>query len=236
MKESLSFETLEQHVRVAMPVVPIIQKTKPARAALFVGLLGALIALLGVNAESGDWRGWLTLLGLVAEVAGFAIYFAIELRHELPQFVEAKLNFARELERDYGPYLSVLAWLRRFDRDHLEERAAYLRQRQAMMARRFSLVLGAVDKLGVLPVFAAGYLQLKDFGFPPQLELWEGVLGFMLIVMYVLSLWLAGLKLRLDLYVGLFESALQGQSGQALRRHAPNVAAASKEPAAIVQQ
>lgn len=234
MKESLSFETLEQHVRVAMPVVPIIRKTKPARAALLVGVLGALIALFGVNAESGDWRGWFTLLGLVAEVVGFATYFAIELRHELPQFVEAKLNFARELEKDYGPNLAVLTWLRRFDRDHLEERAAYLRQRQAMMSRRFSLVVGAVDKLGVLPVLAAGYLQFKDLGFPPQLDHWQGVLGFLLIGMYVLSLWLAGLKLRLDLYVGLFEAALQGQSGQAPRQHAPNVAAASKEPAAIV--
>lgn len=234
MKEPLSFESLEQRVRAAMPDVPVIRNTQPARAALLVGLLGALVALFGAGAASGAWRGWLTLLGLGAEVLGFGIYFCIELRHEVPHFVEAKLNFARELEKDYEPYLAVLTWLRGFDRKHLEERAAYLYQRQAMMSRRFSLVLGAVDKLGVLPVLAAGYLQFKDIGFPPQIDLWQGVLGLLLIGMYVLSIWMAGLKLRLDLYGGLFESALQRRGDEALRPHAPNVAPRSVEAAAIV--
>ena len=216
MTDTLSFEVLEQRLRAASPDIPIIRKTKPARGALLVGGVGALVALLGVNAATGSWRGWLVVVGLVAELGGFAIYLIIELRHELPKLREARLDFARDLENEFGPYTDLLRWLTRFGAEALERRAVYLRQRQTIMASRFSVIVGAVEKLGVLPVLAALYLQMRDMGFPPELGLWEGVFALILISMYLLCLWLVGFKRRLDLYVGILEAALHEAKSQAL--------------------
>lgn len=221
MTDTLSFEVLEQRLRAASPDIPIIRKTKPARGALLVGVVGALVALLGVNAATGSWRGWLVLVGLVAELGGFAIYVAIELRHEIPKLREARLDFARDLEKEFGPYTDLLRWLTRFGVDALERRTIYLRQRQTIMASRFSVIVGAVEKLGVLPVLAALYLQMRDMGWPPGLGLWEGVFALILISMYLLCFWLVSFKRRLDLYVGILEAALHEAKSQALAQPAP---------------
>lgn len=221
MTDTLSFEVLEQRLRAASPDIPIIRKTKPARGALLVGLIGALVSLLGVDAATGSWRSWLVVVGLVAEIAGFAIYLIIEWRHELPKLREARMDFARDLETEFGLYTDLLRWLTSFGVEALEQRAVYLRQRQTLMASRFSVIVGAVEKLGVLPVIAALYLQMRDMGFPPELSLWEGVFALILISMYLLCLWLVGFKRRLDLYVGIFEAALHEVKSQALAQPPP---------------
>ena len=44
------------------------------------------------------------------------------------------------------------------------------------------VVIGSVDKLGVMPVLAAVVIQFQDAGWPPQISWWQipwfGVLAF----------------------------------------------------------
>lgn len=211
MKKPFRFEAFEAQISEALPGGAVIRNTKPARVALLVALLGTVVALFAVHMPAGDFKNWLVLGGLGGELGGFLTYFGIELRHELSNFRHARRNFARDLEVDYDSYMTLMIWLRSFPRPDMEQRLTYLRQRQAMTARRFSLVLGSFDKLGIFPVLIAIYFQLKD-GYLTRLELWQGMFVFLLAATYVISHWLVGLKLRLDLYVGLFESALCGDT------------------------
>lgn len=208
MSDAFTYENLESEIRKVIPDKPIISANRWARGALAVGLLGAAVSLAASVFMRGDWRAWIIVPGFVLEIVGFIVYFYHELRTEIPWLRKAKDEFPAILDADYNGYLTLVTWIRRYPLPEVQMHLDYLCLRQDVMARRMGLVVGAIDRLGILPVAAAIYLQVNDMGWPPQISLFQGVLAFLLLALYVLCHWLSGFKLKLDFYVGLLSSAM----------------------------
>jgi hypothetical protein len=205
MNGHLSFDSLEEQIRERMRDEPIINRS--GRVWLLIGVLGALVALGSQYFAPVGWKIWIAFAGMCTELAGFVVYFIIELRQELPWFRDAKASFAKELESNYAKHLDIVAWLSKFPKAEIHSRLHYIKQRQDIMARRLALVTGSVDKLGLLPIVVAVYLQLRGSGWPPQVDFWNGFWAALLLATYAVCLWLVGLKLRLDLYVNMLASS-----------------------------
>jgi hypothetical protein len=80
------------------------------------------------------------------------------------------------------------------------------------MRSKLPLLTGSLEKLGILPLAAGVFLQLKDLPRPMQMQ-WPQIL---LIAFLMLCYWAGVLQLslrfRLELYDTLLKQALDGQS------------------------
>lgn len=204
--ETLSFEALERRVAVYAPPVPFLGVTPWQRGMFLIGVLGFVVALAGPRLAPGTAGVGIGFIGALVECAAFAAFAFNSLRAEIPEFIEAKRKFAGELDADYEKYLELFAWLRRFPAEELRRRLSYVRRRRDTMTDRFGLLTGGMHRLGVLPLAVALYVQFKDG--VGSIGLWEGLLAAALLLLYAMSWWLVGFKLRLDLYVRLLEDAV----------------------------
>lgn len=91
--------------------------------------------------------------------------------------------------------------------------ASALRDR---MNERMGLVYGGFQRLGVFPMLVALYLQFRnwkwgDWASAFDVNLVAGLLIWMMVLLYAAGWLLIGLRTRVDTYVNLLESALQGE-------------------------
>lgn len=125
-------------------------------------------------------------------------------------------DFARDLDDIYAPYRNVVTALRAHPATEITQRLRYVRDRKATLTYRHALLSGGMEKIGILPLLALMYLQLKDWSFGNWKDLLDhvhlvgGVLLWMLLIMYLVAWWVARIKGRLDLYEALLAEAVAG--------------------------
>ena len=207
MDNTFSYQNLEREIRKVIPRASIVNGSHPARVALGVGVLGAISSLAATIVLSGPWQEWIVIPGFVLEILGFGIYFFYELKSEIPWFRKAKDEFPAALDANYSAYVALIVWIRRYPLHDVQMRLDHLRVRQESMARRMGLVVGAMDRFGILPVAVAVYLQLNNAGWPPKISVFQGLLAIFLFGVYALCHWLSWFKINLDFYVSLLASA-----------------------------
>jgi len=176
-------------------------------------VVGALLAMVPTKLFQPSWAV-VTVggIGLMIEVAGVIGFFIFQLRDVWPMLRNRHVQFARELEVDYVSYVEIVSWLRCFDSANLHAHLTYLRGRRDAMQKRLGLFTGGQQLLGVLPVLAALYIQVREMVWPPHISFLEGLIAFMLILAFSVG-WLAVTqKLRLDLYECLLSDALADQT------------------------
>jgi hypothetical protein len=148
------------------------------------------------------------------EIIGLGVGLACVVRREWQGFRQAHARLAHELDRSYGHFCRLVAALRRYPRVELRSHLRYLRGRKAAFAYRTSLLAGGMERLGVLPILAVLYVQLKDWRFGDWVSLWSnvhlvgGLLLWALLLVYLLSWWMIRLRGRLDLYEEILTEAL----------------------------
>ncbi len=205
---SLSFTELERRVAEYCPPEAIISKNKSDRIAFWVGLSGGLIAFTAKYFFPPSYATWVLLLGGLIEIVALGVFFISTVKQEIPGFKNAKLNLANDLEYDYDHYKKLISWLRTTPLDDVRKRLRYIQTRRETMHQRFGLLVGGMERLGLLPILVALYFQFKDFHFPVSFDLLNTILAILLVAFYLVSWWLAGLKLRLDLYAQILGDAL----------------------------
>lgn len=213
-----SFQELEEHVRIAMPLVPVLGRDLSSRIALLLGLIGALaVALVHLVPASLQLR--ILYVGLVLEFLGFGLYVVRELASEARWLRDPRMNFAADLEDDFRRHNELLAWLRAQPQNTLRARALYLSDRRVRLSNRLSVIFGGIDKLGILPLLAAAYLQLKGGVTPTGISMWEGVAALLLLGTYAIAHLGLRLQRQVELYIALFDSALvgEGEAGRMTR-------------------
>ncbi|RDY66904.1 hypothetical protein DX912_11415 [Lysobacter soli] len=82
------------------------------------------------------------------------------------------------------------------------------------MGERMGLLLGGIQRLGVLPLLIALYLQFRnwewgDWAGAFDVNLLAGLLIWAMLLLYAAGWLLVGLRTRLDSYVGLLETSLR---------------------------
>jgi hypothetical protein len=188
------------------------------RLSLIVGAVGAGLGMLLGSTFSGKVGAIGALTGLAIEVAGFGIGIWLNLKRDWPQFRHARSEHAKQIERSYEQYQQLVQQLRRFPLEQRRLRLRYIRDRRATMHERLGLFTGGTERLGVLPILIALYLQLKDWRWDDwnvfaNITLVQGLLAFAILLTYALSWYLIHLRTRVQAYELLLAEANAQDAG-----------------------
>ncbi|WP_447896842.1 hypothetical protein [Stenotrophomonas acidaminiphila] len=188
------------------------------RWSLIVGLAGAGLAMLLGSALSGKAGVAVTQLGLAVELLGLGTSMCLRIRREWRQFRDARREHAREIEEGYTQYQQLVQQLRAFPLEQRRRRLRYIRDRRTTMHERLGLFTGGMERLGILPLLVALYLQFKDWRWGnwnafANITLVQGAFAFWILVAYALSWYLVHLRARVQAYELLLAEA-NAQDGE----------------------
>jgi len=182
------------------------------RWSLIVGIAGAGLAMLLGSVLSGQAGVVVTQLGLAVELLGLGTSLCLQIRREWRQFREARHEHAREIEDGYTQYQQLVQQVRAFPLEQRRRRLRYIRDRRTTMHERLGLFTGGMERLGILPLLVALYLQFKDWRWGnwntfASVTLVQGLLAFAIFLAYALSWHLINLRARVQAYELLLAEA-----------------------------
>ncbi|GGA39851.1 hypothetical protein [Dyella nitratireducens] len=133
------------------------------------------------------------------------------------------MDIATELDSFYVRYQHVVDDLRTYPASEVAKHLRYIRDRKASLIYRHALLSGGMEKIGILPLLALLYFQLKDWSFGDWKGLLEHVhlvgclLLWVLLITYGIAWWVVRAKGRLDVYEALLTEAgvLEAEDGGA---------------------
>ncbi|MGB0221501.1 MAG: hypothetical protein ACPGJF_19340 [Sinimarinibacterium flocculans] len=208
--DQLSFREFQSRYEAAFP-----DSDPPAgqweRYGLYAALLGIVIAsVAGIAAINTTLGQVVVLTGFSVEIVGVIVYVAAGFVRIKRSIQLDDRSSAQNLDRDYLGYEQIVSWLRRFPRDALESRLVFTSNRTDSWQRGTSLVMGGVEKLGILPVIVALYLQFKDTSriWPPDITTVGGVFALLIIGIYVIGMWALTRRLQVTRFERLLKVAL----------------------------
>ena len=226
--KALSFALLDEKVSQYIKDTDTDERPgKLERWSMAVGWVGGGVGLVVAKVLSGRLALVLAVIALVVELIGLGIGMAFLIRRELRSFRRPHVQFSHELDHAYGFYCELVTSLSAFPKAELQRRLRYLKARKATLMYRTGLFTGSMERLGVLPILAALYVQFKDWEFGNWASLWAnvhlvgGLLLWALLLAYLVAWWLIRLRSRLDVYEALLDEALEegacsGSLGQSL--------------------
>ncbi|WP_234852652.1 hypothetical protein [Pseudoxanthomonas winnipegensis] len=182
------------------------------RWSFVVALLGAGVGMLLGSILEGRTGLAFAATGLALEIGGLLVTLVLQIRREWPSFRHPYAQHAAEMEHEFHHYQDIVQALRAFPREQRLQREAFIRNRRSNMHERLGLFTGGMDRLGVLPLLLALYLQLKgwhwgDWTVLADITLIQGCLAFLLLLAYVMSWDLIRLRARVQSYEQLFAEA-----------------------------
>lgn len=184
------------------------------RATLGAGLIAisGLAILLLAKTLPHNPKPWVILLLaalLLVEVVGLILSVPTTLSDVVTMTPgRQRRELASEMDFDMPHYQGILAWLRSFPSERLQDMGEYAAFRLDRYRSKMPAFIGGVDKLGALPVLAAIAIQFKNASWPPQISWWQIVLFGVLAWFYWMSVLLINLRFRVELYNALLKKAL----------------------------
>ena len=224
--ERLTFAELDRRIE-ALPAGPESAMDRPAwvvgmdRIGFIGMLLGIAPAVLAQWMRPAEWMVIVAYAGLAITIMGFLPGFLRNIAMLFGALKRGHLDIVEQWDHDFGAFNDMLAWLMRHADDSLEQRLRFVRAAQARMAAKMGLIYGGTERLGILPLLVAGYVQLDallNAGF--DIPLWKALLGLFAVLAYASCLVLCRARIRLDLHAVLLSEALERKSrtGQARDR------------------
>lgn len=182
------------------------------RWSLIVGIIGAGLGMLLGSVLSGKAAAIGALSGLALEVLGLGITLCLQIRRDWRQFRDARREHAQHIEKGYTRYQQLVQQVRAFPLEQRRLRLRYIRDRRTTMHERLGLFTGGMDRLGVLPLLVALYLQFKDWRWGnwnafANITFVQGALALWILVAYALSWYLIHLRVRVQAYELLLAEA-----------------------------
>lgn len=188
------------------------------RWSLIVGIAGGGLAMLLGSVLSGRAGVIASLSGLAVEILGIGTTVCLQVRRDWRQFRDARREHARHIEEGYTQYQQLVQQVRAFPLEQRRLRLRYIRDRRATMHERLGLFTGGMERLGVLPLLVALYLQFKDWQWGnwnafANITLVQGALALWILVAYALSWYMIHLRIRVQAYELLLAEA-NAQDGE----------------------
>lgn len=211
-RKDLTFQQLDEQVDAYIKITEDAPPSAVERWSFAIALFAAGFALLIGNIADGPIASYATWIGLAVEILAFAVFLIRFIKRNWKIFRQSRRSYAIDLDGDYGEFLKFVNWLKTFCPVELSQKLRYVRGRKNSMIYRLGLLTGGVERLGVLPVLVALYLQFKDWEFGDwesigQINVVGGSLLWILLLLYAAGWWLIGLKTRLDTYETLLAEA-----------------------------
>lgn len=211
----LDFERMDEMVDAYAAAKKGSLPGRAERYAFAIGVVGTVFALVTSGLSPQYLSVWWGVGGVVVELAGFTLFLVLFLKREWRSFRNSKRDYAIELDRDFVKYVGYVRQLREYPRNQRDRLLRYIQARRKVMHSRMSLVTGGMERLGVMPLLAALYLQFKDWRLGDWAALGEvtfvqGFLAVALLVIYMASWALILLYSRTESYeLLLLEAAAQ---------------------------
>lgn len=217
---ALSFSWLHDKVAAYVAHSRYPKPSRVERASVWVGVgaagVGLLVAALSPRVIAPQLAAGVLSACLAVELAGFATHLILMAKRELPQLLKPRLAHAAEMDFDFAHWRELVAELSGFPLAQREEMLRFASALRDRMNERMGLVYGGFQRLGIFPVLVALYLQFRnwkwgDWASAFDVNLVAGLLIWMMVLLYAAGWLLIGLRTRVDTYVNLLESALQGE-------------------------
>lgn len=211
----LTFERMDEMIDAYAAATKGSLPSRTERYAFVIGLAGTFFALVTSGLSPRYLPVWWAVGGVVVELAGFTLFLVLFLKREWRIFRNSKRDYAIELDRDFGKYMGYVKQLGEYPRNQRDRLLRYIQARRKIMHFRMGLVTGGMERLGVIPLLAALYLQFKDWRFGDWAALGEvtfvqGSMAVALLLIYVASWVLILLYSRTEAYeLLLIEAAAQ---------------------------
>lgn len=209
---SLHFADLNQLLDQYLKKIDGPKPGKWDRSALTAGIGGAGVGLLLGTTLTGTAGAIAAYGGLVVEIIGLAIYAALQIRRDWRQFRHARAYHAGEIESGYQHYQQLVRLTRSFPLAERKQRLRYIQDRRSTMHERLGLFTGGMERLGVVPLLLALYLQFKDWRLADwkaisNVNFAQGLLAFCLMLAYLMFWHLIHLRTRVQAYELLLTEA-----------------------------
>lgn len=203
------FQQLEEHMQALSPPVQL-----GFRRDLWLIVLVVLGLLLAVSPLDRLFASEVavvaSMVGTTLQLVGAVLLTYRQARDVIPDFIDSKRKFAVDLDDHFAARERVLTWLRSAPPEVRASRLAYVEARLEAVRSRYSLVFGAVDRLGVLPVLVGVFIQfhaLKSVSWPAT------YLGIFIVVLYLMSLWVSRHRVQLEGYARLLRTVVRPTTG-----------------------
>lgn len=208
----LDFPALAQAMTHYLQVADPNPTAQYERWGLAIGLMGAAIAMLFGTLLQGTAALVFAVAGLVMEVIGLSLTIILPIKREWRDFRFPYPRHAAAMETDFHHYQAMVAALRAFPLEQRLRRETFMRNLRLNMHERLGLFTGGMEKLGIVPLLLALYLQLKDWRWGDwhalsNIHLAQSLLAFLLLVAYALSWHLTRLRIRVQRYEQLLAEA-----------------------------
>jgi hypothetical protein len=212
----LTFALLDE--RVSQYIKETSADDRPGRLerwSMVVGWTAAGLGLVLAKTLNGKLAVVLVFAALAIELLGLGVGLICMIRREWRSFRQPHAQFSSELDQAYTFYRGLASSLSGYACSELNRRLRYLQTRKASLEYRTGLFSGSMERLGVLPILAALYVQFRDWEFGDWTSLWQnvhlvgGLLLWSLFLGYMVSWWLIRLRSRLGAYEALLIEALE---------------------------
>lgn len=213
----LTFALLDAQIE-ALPEGPVSTLRSPRwmRPWTFVGLvglaLGLLPSLLILWLEPRHWMLVLARGGLLIALIGFAPGFFRNLWTSLHEIRRRREGLVQQFDHDVEQFCELADRLARYPRQTLEAQARYARLGHERLGSRLVMMVGGMERLGILPLLLAAIVVLRNWNDLTVAPTWLVVLAIMAAWMWIGGWWGAEFRRRLQLYEFLLEEALRQQA------------------------
>jgi hypothetical protein len=209
----LTFSLIEDQIR-ELPEGPVGMLDTPRWIMIcnVIGVVALVVALMPSLLlqwmEASKWMSAMAQLGGLAFMLAFVPYLVRALLVLVREFRDYRRAFIEQLDHDVVQLRTIRQWLRSYPRSVLEEQLRYARFAQERLGAKLGLLIGGIDKLGLLPVCLSLYVVLRGWRELLALPSWLSILGIMAAILWIIG-WLgASFRLRLQLHEALLVDSL----------------------------
>jgi hypothetical protein len=213
-ERKLSFESIDEQIEKYVQMQNTRDRASQAERWWFAIGLFAIGVCMPIGTYVGGIAGVRVLqAGIAVECLGLGLSLMLMVRREWKTFVESRRTFAKELDQDFRKYREYVNWLRKFPRKDIQQRLRFIEARRNTMMYRMGLFTGGFERLGVIPVLVVLYVQFKDWKFGDwdalgKVNVVGGLMLWALLLCYLGSWWLVGLRSRIEAYETLMREAV----------------------------
>lgn len=216
--DKLSFAALEQRIK-SMPDGPAAVLSTPKWFAPLT-LLGTVGVIVGIAPflmiqllTPQMWMVWVARIGLAMVVIGYVPGTLRSFWMLVREFWHWKAKFIEQSDHDLGQFRELRRWLRKFPRAELEDHHRFVVLNQGRLTAKLGLLQGGFDKLGVLPALLALFFLARNAGGLTLEALlgasqWQAWAALMFAIVYLISVLVVLMRLRLQLYDAVLADAL----------------------------
>lgn len=215
-RPALTFAALEAKI-AALPEGPVSALNTPGwiRRLSLVGLIGMVAAfvpsLLVKVLTPQLWMLWLAQAGLAVMVAGFLPGFVRNLWVLAQEFRHHRAGSVAQFDHDVAQFRSLASWLAGYQREALESNLRYARMGHECLHSRLGMLVGGIERLGLLPVLVSLFVLLRNWQDLLHLPGWLAILGLLAPILWLIAWRGAEFSRRLHLYAFLLDEALRGK-------------------------